>query len=378
MKQDSELVFEYGSKSGFVFKFILAPLLVFWIITGSIMMALSIMGISNTENLVNSVLMISLGFFSIMLGFFGFIYRNSEGRKQIYKSYFDTNAKRFYIETRSGQTGYIPFNEIESIEFRSERRSKTIFYVIYLVKKDGAFWDFKHFNSETEARKLFENLKSRLSFVDNSFDIFGEEKSKTRTFEMNSEGTETVFKWNDRVSTLFRIITLLLVVSVILLFIVLMIQSLNGTFSSTTLTIIFGVPVLSVFLFLILRSYIGYRSYELSVSTEKICLYGIRKEKKKLLKEIPMNEVYATEYGYSLGNSQSAWGKSILLVTKELSLLLKKVKLADYQGFDTLSILSDIRRIGNEVVKLPFEGHTAVEILEFERELDKVIQEKKS
>ena len=96
---------------------------------------------------------------------------------------------------------------------------------------------------------------------------------------------------------------------------------------------IFGVAVL----YGLFKSIFGYKDYELEITKEKIIFYGVKKENRKILSEVPTQEIKFTQYSFNIVKQDIFNGQEILLLNQEFADKLNKYKKGDFRKLGTVS-----------------------------------------
>jgi SAM-dependent methyltransferase len=180
-----------------------------------ILVGLGSMGLEG--NIIVGLRFIFPGITLILFSSLGLLYSKISTQASVVRSYFDTVNKRYYLEAKSGESGYIPFDEIDSLGMRREivsgNKSSTTYYIVYFVKKDGAWWDVYSYMSEGEALSKLKELQERVHFDrDEEFNLLETEK-ESNLFSFAEKENGVLFKWGEQVSMLYRVLGILAVVS---------------------------------------------------------------------------------------------------------------------------------------------------------------------
>ncbi len=376
--ENSELSFQHNNTTSAIGKIFLFVFFGIFLFVGFILLLVGLASLGTDGDIFSALKFILPGITFILFVSLGTLYSKISSRTNVVKSYFDTVNNRYYMETKNGESGYIPFGEIDSLAMRREvvngNKSSTTYYVIYFIKKDGAWWDVFSYMSEIGALKKLNELQEKVKFSrDQEFNLLETEK-KSNLFSFAEKDNRVVFKWGEQISTLYRVLGILAVVSFLSTF---------GIIGSLTVEVgSFGFYVLMLFitifgaaaLYGLFKSIFGYKDYELEISKEKIIFFGIKKDKKKILSEIPTNEVKFTQYSFNIVKQDIFNGQEIFLLNQEFADKLNKYKKGDFGIMEIISLMKEIMQMKKEVIKLPFPGFKSLDIILFEKKLDEELR----
>lgn len=376
--QQSELSFQYNTTASAVGRVILFFFLGILSFVGVILILVGIGSMGLEGNVIVGLRFIFPGITLILFSSLGLLYSKISAKASVVRSYFDTVNKRYYLEAKSGESGYIPFGEIDSLGMRREivsgNKTSTTYYIVYFVKKDGAWWDIESYMSEAEALSKLKELQERVHFDrDEEFNLLETEK-KSELFSFAEKGNGILFKWGEQVSMLYRVLGILAVISFLSTFaIIASLMSGEDSFGFYILMVfcsIFGILVL----FAVFKSIFGYKDYELEITKEKIIFYGVKKDKRKILSEVPTSEIKFTQYSFNIVRQDLFNGQEIFLLNEEFAAKLEKYKKGDFGIMEVFALMKEIMYMNKNVIKLPFPGFKSLDIILFEKKLDEELR----
>lgn len=376
--QDTDLSFKYETTSSKLGKFILFLFLGFFFLLGIILLLMGLIGIGANGDLLEGIKFILPGTTIFLFVSLGILYSKISSRTKITGSYFDTVNKRYYLETKNGESGFIPFGEIDSLAMRKEvvsgNKSSTTYYVVYFIKKDGAWWDIFSYGNEITALKKLNDLQAKVKLDSaEEFNLLEKEKS-SELFSFQEKTDSVLFSWGEQVSFLYRVLGVLAVLSFL------------GTFWIITSAIgesgVIGYYILSAFsilfgglvLYSLFKSIFGYTNYELEISKDKITFSGVKKDKRKVFAEVPSIEIKFTQYSFNIHRSDIFNGQEIYLLNQEFAEKLGKYKKGEFGLGEIFGLLKEIMQMKKSIIKLPFPGFKSLDIILFEKKLDEELR----
>ncbi|MBK8395150.1 MAG: hypothetical protein IPL26_07875 [Leptospiraceae bacterium] len=377
MKQP-EFSFIYTSKFNTIGKFIFSFFLFLLFIIAIILIGVGFSTIGDNGNLLEGFKYAFPGLTILIVISLGLLYTKINNRTKLVGAYFDLANKRYYLETKNGESGYIPFSEIQSLGMRKEvvsgNKSSTNYYVIYLVKTDGAWWDVMSYESEITALKKLNELQEKVNFdSEGEFNLL-EKETSSKFFSIQTKAGSVIFKWGEQVSFLYRILGLFSVLSFLGSFWIISSAlgqaGVVGNFLLTGISILFGGLVLYSFL----KSIFGYTNYELEVNREKIIFYGVKKDKRKIISETPVIAIKFTQYSYNMYRNDLFNGQEILLLDQEFANRINKFRNGELGIVEIISLMKEIVQMKKNIIKLPFPGFKSLDIILFEKKLDEELR----
>lgn len=377
MKQP-EFSFIYTSKFNTIGKFIFSFFLFLLFIIAFILIGVGFSTIGDNGNLLEGFKYAFPGLTILIVISLGLLYTKINNRTKLVGAYFDLANKRYYLETKNGESGYIPFSEIQSLGMRKEvvsgNKSSTNYYVIYLVKTDGAWWDVMSYESEITALKKLNELQEKVKFdSEGEFNLL-EKETSSKFFSIQTKAGSVIFKWGEQVSFLYRILGLFSVLSFLGSFWIISSAlgqaGVVGNFLLTGISILFGGLVLYSFL----KSIFGYTNYELEVNREKIIFYGVKKDKRKIISETSVIAIKFTQYSYNMYRNDLFNGQEILLLDQEFADRINKFRNGELGIVEIISLMKEIVQMKKNIIKLPFPGFKSLDIILFEKKLDEELR----
>jgi len=378
MQQQSEISFQYNTTASAIGRVILFFFLGILSFVGAILILVGLGSMGAEGDVLVGLRFTFPGITLILFSSLGLLYSKISSQASVVRSYFDIVNKRYYLETKNGESGYIPFGEIDSLGMRREvvsgNKSSTTYYIVYFVKKDGAWWDVYSYMSEGEALATLKDLQERVHFDrDEEFNLLETEK-KSELFSFTEKENGVLFKWGEQISMLYRVLGILAVISFLSTFgIIASLMSEVDSFGFYILMgfcTIFGILVLSA----VFKSIFGYKDYELEITKEKIIYFGVKKDKRKILSEIPTSEVKFTQYSFNIIKQDIFNGQEIFLLNQEFADKLEKYKKGDFGFMEMLALMKEIMYMNKNVIKLPFPGFKSLDIILFEKKLDEELR----
>ena len=308
----------------------------------------------------------------------GFFYNKISSRTKITGAYFDTVNKRYYLETKNGESGFIPFGEIESLSMRKEvvsgNKSSTTYYVVYFIKKDGAWWDIVSYGSEITALKKLNDLQAKVKLDSSEEFNLLEKEITSKLFSFQDKSDSVLFSWGEQVSFLYRVLGVLAVLSFLGSFWIISSTigeaGVIGNYLLSAFSILFG----GLVLYSLFKSIFGYTNYELEISKEKIIFFGVKKDKRKIFAEVPTSEIKFTQYSFNIHRSDIFNGQEIYLLNQEFAEKLAKYKKGEFGFGEIFGLLKEIMQMKKSIIKLPFPGFKSLDIILFEKKLDEELR----
>jgi hypothetical protein len=317
---------------------------------------------------------IGMGLF-LLLGLLSFKWNQ---RYELVKSSFDIAESKFKIKLYSGNESTIPFSEINTIDMRKHivrgKNSSTTYYVLHLIKKDGAFWDFQTYGAELTALKALSDIKAKINF-ENSFPLIDEEISKEKNFSLTETSFETIFHWIGRTFLYQKILTVLGILGFMSVFFYFIL----GVAGSEN-TVFFNVLLLFVSIFflgisyMVFKSFFAFNEFELVIKDSKLTLFGIKKTIRKEISFLDISKIQNTQYAFDIYKNNGANPFEILILTKETKSILEKIKSGPKDVGSVIQFIKESIELEKQIMKLTFPGFTPVEILCFEKALDRELK----
>ncbi|HMV41032.1 MAG TPA: hypothetical protein PKL30_10245 [Leptospiraceae bacterium] len=377
---EKELSFQYNTIDSVIVKIILSIIGFIFFIVGLILVFLGLASIGTEGNLLDVLKFIIPGITIFLFISTAYLYSMISKKRKIVSAYFDLESNRFYMLTKSGESGYIPFGEISSFDMRREvvsgSESSTTYYVVFFIKKDGAWWDIVHFDTELAARKKL-NLLQDIIKLDSAedYNLLDEEK-KSKAFLFSETSNGSLFKWKENVSMLYRVIGLLAVISFLFTFgIIVSITNEEGSIGRYVVAVfisIFGIAVL----FGLYKSIFGYSEYELAIGLEKVSFFGVKKDKRKLLAEMFIKDIQYSQYTFNMLRNDLFNGQEIYILNSEFAEKIEKYKKGDLGIGEVIGFLKDVMQMQKNIIKLPFPGFMSLDIILFEKKLDEELRKR--
>lgn len=355
-------------------KIILMTVLGIFIFVTAIISLVGVYIIGDTGNILSGlpILLTGLGiFFFLLLGFLSLKWNE---RYEILSTSFDTVNQKFFVKQRNGDEGFISFQELLEFKERTHivrgKSSSTTYYIVSVLKKDGALWDLTYFTNEQESRNFIENLKSKIDFSKEGFSQ--PEENKERRHKVIEDSFQTKIHWVGEIPLYQKVFTILGLLGFLTTFINFF--NMGGDFNSVQgyivigfITIFFGFIFYSIF-----KTYFDFKEFELIIDSNQLKLLGIKKTNRKELGSMPILEIQSTKFPFSL--FESARDIGILILNKETETLFEKIQNGPKDFSSVLDLVKDALKFKKTVLKLTFLNYTPVEILEFEKDLDKSLQ----
>lgn len=373
-----ELSFQYQTSISGILRFILFIFLGIVLFFGVSLIGIGLLSLGAEGDLIYGLKFLLLGTTIFLFVIFGFFYNRLSSRTKVVHSYFDTVNKRYYLETKSGESGYIPFSEIDSFAMRKEiisgSKSSTTYYVVYFLKKDGAWWDITSYGNEISALKKLNELQEKVKFgEDDHFNLL-EKESASKLFSFAEKEDGVIFKWGVKVSFLYHVVGILAIISFISSFGI--IASLTNEVGSIGYYIIIGFSSIfgALVFYAIFQLIFGYKNHELEITKERITFIGVKKNKRKILSEIPTSEIKFTQYSFNIHRSDIFNGQEIYLLNQEFADKLNKYKKGEFGISEIFSLMKEIMQLKKSIIKLPFPGFKSIDIILFEKKLDEELR----
>ena len=375
---DKELSFRYETNSSTIGKIILFIILGILLLFGISLLAIGLLSIGANGDLLEGIKFFLPGLTIFLLASLGFLYSKISSRTKIVGAYFDIENNRYYLETKNGESGFIPFSEIDSFAMRREvvsgNKSSTTYFVVYFIKKDGAWWDIVSYGSEVAALKKLNEIQEKVKL--NSTEDFNllESEKKSELFSFSEKSDSVIFAWSEQVSFLYRVLGVLAVLSFLGSFWIITSAIGEAGAIGTYLLTAFSLLIGGLVIYSLVKSIFGYTDYEFEITKDKIIFSGIKKDKKKIFTEVPVSEIKFTQYSFNIHRSDIFNGQEIYLLNQEFAEKLAKYKKGEFGFGEIFGLLKEIMQMKKSIIKLPFPGFKSLDIILFEKKLDEELR----
>ncbi len=328
--------------------------------------------IGDSGNLFNGLSFLVIGFGLGLFLFMGLMSLKWNERYEIFSFSFDTFNQKFFIKQKNGEQGFIPFNELVEFKTRvhiqSGKNSRKTYYVVYVLKKDRAFWDLTFFSKEDEAKNFAENLKSKVKFENK--EIFQDDSKLKIKHRVTEDSFQTKIYWKGHIPLFQKVFTLLGILGFLSAFYNIFIIGIEfnsiGGYIATVIFLIFA----TVIGFFVFKSYFDFKEFELIIDSSTLTLFGIKSSQRKDLNRIQVAEIISTKFQFNIFET-NGHNMGILILNKETEELFEKIKSGPKDFSEAIDYLQDVLKFEKKVIKLKFVDFTPIDILNFEKDLDR-------
>lgn len=380
--ESNELVFKFNTQKERLFLNIILSF--FILVFGTVGFFLTITSVTMLLSNSFESYHIVMGFGGVTCIFLVLFLRNfMSGGVYIVESKFNQNEKRFEIKESNGDTSFIPYSEIKQFSIKVEVESssnddspsRTIYYVVYMHKKDGAIIAIDWFYNQQKAKDLLDRLNQAIP-IDNSAlpeSDFGSSINRPKGVFFEKQGFSAFqLKWKNKLSSYYAFIgfgTLL---------------SFLATFSSIVFVIDVGWLFKGIFLFVasIFIAVVLYHLYKLLVikeyllevtSTDMIysynTIYG-----KKVVSQMKISDLFGTQVNLERDKYNNP-NREIWIVSKEIQKKIEDVYAKESTGSDFLGLVKAMIELRLKVMNLEFPGFSFVELLHIEKMIDEELKQ---
>lgn len=340
-------------------------------LVGGVPLAVSLLsfatdGLIESENLELKVMLLGIGlvFFSAALLMFisrfaypkYFIFNHAKGALQIkHKSKEEDVAAE------------IPYTSIQGFGYRRKvstssnsngSRSKSVSYIISILKKDGSNWDLNSFSNESKALKLKETLETQVNL---STPISNPILPKVpESVQLVQSGGDISFLWRNKVSATYILVLFILGGFGSIGFGIYLMEGANVAFY-----VISGI-VLIIASLMIYKIYVNLTtSYKLTITSDELQIV----ENEKIKKQIPLMNIASIRFDF--GENMS--GSQIKILNHEQFDYIKEKMDSKQFGFSDLSSLISFAK---ESINLEMDGLDMIGKIQMEQMLERIILEK--
>lgn len=98
----------------------------------------------------------------------GMTWTSSSDPIRLVSGRFDDEGGRFLLTAADGAISALPYHELEGFDVRCKvgtGKRKGVSYVVYLLKRDGGFWDLQSFGEVAPAHEMVANLRGSVSLA---------------------------------------------------------------------------------------------------------------------------------------------------------------------------------------------------------------------
>lgn len=322
--------------------------------------------------------------FGLFIGF-GFtvapIYALSRGtKKNIQKNLpkefiFDNNLKQFIVKEFNGETFVIPYSKLYKIDTRSYvvsgEDSSTTYYLLTLLKKDGAFWDLYRSVNNNEIFTLQEKINSKIKLEEYK-DTKGYDEDTQLPEKITQSGYSdyTKFLWSNKYS-IAGLVILFIFLGFFWTLLIAMSKHMGVAFYiiGFFLLIFTVIPLFGIYT--IFNSILNYHT--ICIDRDKLS-YGLTKKGTnnfKIKKEYDLNLIKKIQFSFNLEyESGMAENREIIILDENSFDMTKNMS----KGEINLTNFTDFIRNQTTLFKIPVTGLSVTEILKFEKIIEDEIE----
>lgn len=282
---------------------------------------------------------------------------------------FDKKNKEFIIKEFSGEIFKIPFSFITKLDIRyyivRGKRTSTTYYVLYILKKDGAFIDLFVSTSNEKVKQLLSSLQSKLGF-ENVLEVKYEDLTKLPEKIVCDESEQkTVFRWENKVNILGFIVVFFM----IFIFFYLFIQISKAEIVPLIFISIMAFIICITVVFGIIKAVrYAFNFVSIYIDREKLS-FGFLSKKGfnfKAKKEIPLKDLKKVQYCFDFQTEVNSFEKNLIVVNEETKSILER-KLEKNEN-----IPAAVEAVKGKMknLNIPVTGLSLVDLLKFEKVLE--------
>ncbi len=282
---------------------------------------------------------------------------------------FNNFREVFTVTEKNGASASIGYGDLEDVRVRKQAQSSgdgptTYAYVVYMQKKDGAFWDLYQSAKEKESSEMLEKLKKVIRL-----------ESKTSVppqklpdfIRYSSDSGKSTFQWKDRFAIVSRLTAFCVLTGIgIILYGAVrnVVKSETGYFGASIVLLFF------IFLgcYLALKSLGAFHVVEIS---EKRLKYGRGRknpEQWKTVHEISLVNIKKTQFSCTF--DKNITNHFVYALDEDAWKAFEKFKTGDVDFGNIFPVLKKMR----QAFSVPLYGFLTTDALIFEQHLDEVLR----
>lgn len=285
-----------------------------------------------------------------------FIFNHSKGALQIKHKNIDEE-----VATE------IPYTSIQGFGFRKKvstssnsngSRSKSVSYIVSILKKDGSNWDLFSFSNESKALKLKETLERQ---VDLSTPISNPIPPKVpENVQLVQSGGDISFLWRNKISIVYILVLFILAGFGTIGYGIYLTEGANVAFF-----VVSGI-VLIISSLMLYKIYTNLTTdYKLTITSDELKIM----ENEKIKKQIPLMNIASIRFDF--GDNMS--GSQIKILNHEQFDYIREKM--DTKQFD-ISDISGLISFAKESINLEMDGLDMIGKIQMEQMLERIILEK--
>jgi hypothetical protein len=116
----------------------------------------------------SGVAFVLLGFSVIWLAIAAQVWVAGSDPIRLVEGRFDEQGRNFVLTAADGTTCALPYRELGSFDIRchvTTGKHRHVSYIVYLLKRDGGFWDLQSFGDDGLAKELLRSLQGSVSLA---------------------------------------------------------------------------------------------------------------------------------------------------------------------------------------------------------------------
>lgn len=283
---------------------------------------------------------------------------------------FNNFRELFTVKEKNGAIASIGYGDIEDIRVRQQAQSSgdgptTYTYVVYMQKKDGAFWDLHESRKEEESNELLQKIKKVIHL----------ESSTTAPLQKipdfishSAAGGKEVFRWKDRLGITSRITVLCVFTGIGLIAYGGITHNIKSAAGFTTASAAFAFFIL-LGCYFTLKSLGSFHVVEVNNKSIKYGRGGRNPEKWNVNREVSIASAKSSQFSYTFERN----------VTNQLIYVMDEATWKEFEKFkrgdvDLSNVFSLIKKM-MKAFSMPLYGFLTVDAMVFEQHLDEAIRQ---
>jgi hypothetical protein len=141
------------------------------------------------------------GFSLIWLSLGGHIWVAGSDPIRLVAGRFDEQARKFVLTAADGATCALPYRELDRFDVRchvTTGKRKYVSYIVYVLKRDGGFWDLQSFGEDGPAQELLRSLQGSVSLAAPHGEVSDEAGPLPDVFRRADVDGTTRFTWKNQ------------------------------------------------------------------------------------------------------------------------------------------------------------------------------------
>jgi hypothetical protein len=305
-----------------------------------------------------------IAFGSVWLAIGGLIWVSATDPIRLKSGRFDDEQRSFVLTAADGTDSALPYRELEGFEVRrkvSTGKHSRVSFVVYLLKRDGGFWDLRSFGDDGLAAEMLRSLRGSVDLAAARGQGAERAAPLPAVFRRKNSGSVTSFTWRSQVRFIDSFCGILLGASIIGLLL-----GIVGVMTGAH-TFFRGLAALVV-AWIARRVYkASGRTFRLEIS-ERLLTYSTRERgavQFQVKGVLSLAEVSRLQSTYELELSQQERSHRLTFVGEQEAARLQARRLADRDR----ETVRDAMALNQAIIELDLPGIRTADVLKFEAHL---------